>query len=86
MKRAASAPSITRWSYDSDTGSISRGTNSVPFHTGAIFERNERNLRKWLRDPPAMKPMNPENGQGMPNLNLAENEISDLIAFLQTLK
>jgi hypothetical protein len=30
--------------------------------------------------------MMPNNGMGMPNLNLAENEIGDLIAFLQTLK
>ena len=27
-KRAASAPSITRWSYDSDSGNIRRGRNA----------------------------------------------------------
>src|SRR5258706_44635 len=37
--RAANAPSITRWSNDRDSGSMLRGTNSVPFHTGDIFER-----------------------------------------------
>ena len=36
MKRAAAAPSITRWSYDSDSGSMSRGTNALPSHTGFI--------------------------------------------------
>ena len=43
-------------------------------------------LKAWLRNPPKQKPMMPNNGMGMPNLNLAENEISDLISFLQTLK
>lgn len=53
---------------------------------GAIFELNNRNLRRWLRDPPAMKPMNPDNGMGMPNLGLSEDEITQLIAYLETLK
>ena len=53
---------------------------------GAIFELNDRNMRRWLRDPPAMKPMNPDNGQGMPNLGLSEDEITQLIAYLETLK
>ncbi len=53
---------------------------------GAIFPNDVESLRAWLRDPPKMKPMMPNNGLGMPNLNLAETEISDLIAFLQTLK
>jgi cytochrome c oxidase subunit 2 len=53
---------------------------------GAIFDLNDRNLRKWLRDPPGQKPMNPTNGQGMPNLHLSEEEIGNLIAYLDTLK
>ena len=53
---------------------------------GSIFPNNAEALKAWLRNPPKMKPMKPNNGQGMPNLNLAENEISDLIVFLQTLK
>ena len=53
---------------------------------GAIFDLNDRNLRRWLRDPTAMKPMNPDNGQGMPNLGLSEDEITQLIAYLETLK
>lgn len=53
---------------------------------GSIFPNNADELRAWLRNPPKQKPMMPNNGMGMPNLNLAENEISDLIAFLQTLK
>ena len=53
---------------------------------GSSFDLNERNLREWLRDPPAMKPMLPDNGQGMPNLGLSEEEITQLIAYLETLK
>jgi cytochrome c oxidase subunit II len=53
---------------------------------GAVFDLNNRNLRRWLRDPPAMKPMNPDNGMGMPNLGLSEDEITQLIAYLETLK
>ena len=33
-----------------------------------------------------MKPMVPENIQGMPNLGLSEDEITQLIAYLETLK
>src|ERR1700744_3927885 len=40
LKRAASAPSITRWSYDSDSGSVSLGTNCLPSHTGFIAPRD----------------------------------------------
>ena len=38
MKRAPSAPSITRWSYDRDSGSCRRGWNSLPFQTGLISD------------------------------------------------
>lgn len=52
---------------------------------------DEATLRDWLRDPTAMKPMfaDPNNldstgglVRGMPNLNLTENQIDELIAFL----
>ena len=47
---------------------------------GAMFPMNDKNLRVWLRDPPAEKP-----GSTMPNLNLSEDEITKLIAYLDTL-
>src|SRR6185436_18063076 len=34
--RAPIAPSMTRWSYENDSGSMSRGVNSLPFHSGFI--------------------------------------------------
>ena len=38
MKRVANAPSMTRWSAESDSGRIRRGTNSRPVHTGFITD------------------------------------------------
>ena len=39
------------------------------------------NMRKWLKDPPAMKP-----GTLMLNLGLTDQEIDTLMEFLSTLK
>lgn len=41
----------------------------------------DENLRKWLKDPPAVKP-----ATMMPNQDLTDREIDALIAFLRTLK
>jgi cytochrome c oxidase subunit 2 len=46
-----------------------------------LFEMNTPNLRQWLHDPPGEKP-----GARMPNLNLTGSEITQLIAYLQTLE
>ena len=48
---------------------------------GAMFETNDKNLRRWLRNPPEEKP-----GSIMPDLKLTEEEISSLIAYLDTLE
>jgi cytochrome c oxidase subunit 2 len=48
---------------------------------GGMFDMNVDNLRRWLRDPPGEKP-----GARMPNLNLTPQEITQLIAYLQTLE
>ncbi|MDQ1402355.1 MAG: cytochrome c oxidase subunit [Actinomycetota bacterium] len=60
--------------------------NSRARFAGYIFDNNDEMLRKWLRNPPAMKPMNPNKGLGMPNLHLSEDEITKLIAYLDSLK
>ena len=54
----------------------SRGT-----FAGAIFENNTENLSRWLAGPPDVKP-----GALMPDLGLSDDQISDLVAYLQTLK
>lgn len=48
---------------------------------GAALTNNEENLKKWLANPPEIKP-----GTFMPNLELTEAEINALIAYLGTLK
>ncbi|HEY8526526.1 MAG TPA: cytochrome c oxidase subunit II [Acidimicrobiales bacterium] len=47
-------------------------------------ELNRADLEAWLRDPPGEKPMAPES-RGMPNLELQEEQIDQLVAFLETL-
>lgn len=56
---------------------------------------NQKDLRAWLRNAPAMKPMYADptkleksNGlyRGMPNLGLTEDDIDKLVAYLLTLK
>jgi len=56
---------------------------------------NQNDLRAWLRNAPAMKPMyadptklGPSDGKyrGMPNLGLTEDDIDKLVAYLATLK
>jgi cytochrome c oxidase subunit 2 len=47
---------------------------------------NTNNLKRWLRNPEDIKPMDPANGQGMPNLGLSEEQIDQLVAYLTTLK
>jgi cytochrome c oxidase subunit 2 len=48
---------------------------------GSIFALNEGNLRTWLKNPPGVKP-----GSVMPNLGLTSEEITQLIAYLETLQ
>jgi cytochrome c oxidase subunit 2 len=52
---------------------------------------NRNDLEAWLRNPPAEKAMYPGDvpttaSRGMPNFNLTEDQIDDLVAFLTTLK
>ncbi len=48
---------------------------------GGLLTNTEGNLRRWLTNPPAVKP-----GSIMPNLNLTTTEIDALTAYLQSLK
>ncbi len=50
---------------------------------GAIHDLDEENLRAWLADPESMKAMDYESdGIGMPNLDLSEDELDALVAYL----
>jgi cytochrome c oxidase subunit 2 len=46
-----------------------------------LLVNNEANLKKWISNPPAVKP-----GSKMPNLKLSEEQVASLAAYLQTLK
>ena len=48
---------------------------------GNWLENNTENLHDWLKDPPAIKP-----GSRMPNYNLSDDQINQLIAYLQSLQ
>ncbi|HYU57868.1 MAG TPA: cytochrome c oxidase subunit II [Actinomycetota bacterium] len=48
---------------------------------GSIFENDEANLRRWLADPPAVKP-----GSLMPDYGLSHEQIDALVAYLESLK
>jgi len=48
---------------------------------GSMFALDDENLGAWLRNPPGVKP-----GSVMPNLGLTEEEIAQLIAYLETLQ
>jgi cytochrome c oxidase subunit 2 len=53
---------------------------------GATFDITTQNLHDWIKDPSAMKPMRPEKGTGMPKIPLSDQEITQIVAFLETLK
>jgi cytochrome c oxidase subunit 2 len=47
---------------------------------------NRSDLIAWLRNPPGQKPMAADEGRGMPNLELTDEQITALIAYLETLE
>lgn len=61
---------------------------------GDTLDLTPENLTKWLRNPSALKPMQPENGIGMPSKfppgpngkPLTDDEIAKLVSYLETLK
>jgi cytochrome c oxidase subunit II len=61
-------------------------------YAGAIFRLynadgtvNVSQLEAWLRNPPGEKAMAADLQRGMPNLNLSEPQIDDLVEFMLTL-
>jgi cytochrome c oxidase subunit II len=66
--------------------------STAPYVTGTPDKcLNRADLEAWLRNAPAVKPMYSIQNKdklyrGMPNLNLSEAQIDDLVAYLVTLK
>jgi cytochrome c oxidase subunit 2 len=92
MSRGAFAGSIFDLWVDQDGDEIVEA-DEIGTDNGGEVDR--ANLEAWLRDPPREKPMDPatpeeveagEQGRGMPNLNLSEEQIDQLVAFLETLE
>ncbi len=54
---------------------------SRQYIAGGVLENSPSNLAAWLRNPQAVK-----DGVDMPNLNLTSTEISELVAYLDSLK
>lgn len=48
---------------------------------GATLQNNPQDLATWLHDPPGVKP-----GSIMPNLHLTQEQINELVAYLEGLK
>jgi cytochrome c2 len=48
---------------------------------GAVPNTGPEDLKKWIMNPPALKP-----GTAMPNLGLADDEATRIVAYLETLK
>ena len=53
---------------------------------GSILANTTENVTKWVRDPGAMKPMRPDEGTGMPDQGLSDEEVDKVVAYLETLK
>jgi cytochrome c1 len=49
--------------------------------SGAVTVHGPEDLRKWIADPASMKP-----GTGMPKVELTDDELTKIVAFLETLK
>jgi cytochrome c oxidase subunit 2 len=56
------------------------------FGGDSAYPLNQVTLEAWLRDPGALKPMAADDQRGMPTLGLTEQQIDELVAYLETLK
>lgn len=50
-------------------------------YIAGVLANTPENMRRWLRDPPAVDPLT-----AMPDLHLSEQEAADIAAYLYTLK
>jgi cytochrome c oxidase subunit 2 len=88
MSRSTFAGSLFRLYFQADDENLHEFYNELP-EEGTL---NEVQLEAWLRDPPAEKPMyanleelDGELPRGMPDLELSEAQIDQLVAYLRTL-
>ena len=69
------------------TDAAAAGDPGSSFTGGPVDQAkvNRPALEAWIRNPPALKPAYAQGGRGMPNLNLTEDQIDELVAYLMTL-
>lgn len=93
MTRSTFAGGILDLYTEANAGDPQYDLDGIPYNQlpeDGTFDRNQ--LEAWLRNPPGEKPMAPDPtqysqyGRGMPNLNLSEQQIDQLVAYLETLK
>ncbi len=66
------------WVDEDDSGEVDIAERGGKLNVAA--------LEAWLRDPPSEKPMYAQGGRGMPDLELTEEQIDALVAYLETLE
>jgi cytochrome c oxidase subunit II len=65
-------------------GKVGPNLTHIGSHTtlaGAVLENTPQNMAMWIHNPPAVKP-----GSIMPNLNLPDDQVTALVAYLESLK
>jgi cytochrome c oxidase subunit 2 len=77
----SSCHAISGTKAEGDIGPNLTHVGSRTHIAAGVLENNEANLRTWLKNPDAVKP-----GSKMPNLNLSDEQITTLVAYLQSLK
>ncbi len=73
-------------SYEDPQAANKIGPNLTHFGSrnliaGGVLENTPENLSQWLHDPQTIKP-----GNDMPNLNLSDNDVKALAAYLESIK
>jgi cytochrome c oxidase subunit 2 len=80
MTRSTFAGSIFRLYEEADDENL----DYLSLPEVGTFDRAQ--LEAWIRDPQGLKPMDPDDGRGMPNFNLSEDQIDQLVDYLSTLR
>ena len=80
-QRCAACHTVDGTPYQGSVGPNLTGVGSRTTIAGATVQNTDANLRRWLNDPPAVKP-----GAIMPRLGLTNAEIDALTAYLRGLR
>jgi len=65
---------------------VSTSTSGMPCARRSWMKSTRMIELRTTMPAPAMKPMAPDQGRGMPNLGLTQDQIDVIVAYLETLK